>query len=76
MLGLEGLKMTPTTRFRYIERQDFTDDLANPQTLRILQQWWEDKNIVLTVHITDKDGNTLPSPNPGEWRDIPLEVEA
>jgi hypothetical protein len=68
--------MTPTTRFRYIERQDFTDDLANPQTLRILQQWWEDKNIVLTVHITDKDGNTLPSPNRGEWRDIPLEQEA
>jgi hypothetical protein len=67
--------MTPTTRFRYIERQDFTDDLANPQTLRILQQWWEDKNIVLTVHITDKDGNTLPSPNRGEWRDIPLETE-
>jgi hypothetical protein len=68
--------MTPTTRFRYIERQDFTDDLANPQTLRILQQWWEDKNIVLAVHITDKDGNTLPSPNRGEWRDIPLEQEA
>jgi hypothetical protein len=68
--------MTPTTRFRYIERQDFTDDVANPQTLRILQQWWEDKNIVLTVHITDKDGNTLPSPNRGEWRDIPLEQEA
>jgi hypothetical protein len=67
--------MIPTTRFRYIERQDFTDDLANPQTLRILQQWWEDKNIVLTVHITDKDGNTLPSPNRGEWRDIPLETE-
>jgi hypothetical protein len=68
--------MTPTTRFRYIERQDFTDDVANPQTLRILQQWWEDKNIVLTVHITDKDGNTLPSPNRGEWRDIPVEQEA
>ena len=68
--------MIPTTRFRYIERQDFTDDLANPQTLRILQQWWEDKNIMLTVHITDKDGNTLPSPNHGEWRDVPLEKEA
>jgi len=68
--------MTPTTRFRYIERQDFTEDLANPRTIRILQQWWEDKNIVLAVHITDKDGNTLPSPNRGEWRDVPLEKEA
>jgi hypothetical protein len=51
--------MIPTTRFRYIERQDFTDDLANPQTLRILQQWWgieEDLSI-------------------GEWRDIPIEEE-
>jgi hypothetical protein len=73
----DGAKeMTPTTRFRYIERQDFTEDLANPRTIRILQQWWEDKNIVLAVHITDKDGNTLPSPNRGEWRDIPLEQEA
>jgi hypothetical protein len=52
--------MTPTTRFRYIERQDFTDDLANPQTLRILQQWWRSEE----------------NHNIGEWRDIPLEQEA
>jgi L-rhamnose mutarotase len=59
--------MTPTTRFRYIERQDFTDDVANPQTLRILQQWWEpERNIIDMVA-----GKTQ-----GEWRDIPLEVEA
>jgi hypothetical protein len=51
--------MTPTTRFRYIERQDFTDDVANPQTLRILQQWWE-ANLPFEV---------------SEWRDIPLEKE-
>jgi len=64
--------MTPTTRFRYIE---CTTPYPYVKTVRILQQWWEDKNIVLTVHITDKDGNTLPSPNRGEWRDIPLETE-
>jgi hypothetical protein len=57
--------MTPTTRFRYIERQDFTDDLANPQTLRILQQWWEDNST--DIHWVNG--------NPGEWRDIPLETE-
>jgi hypothetical protein len=57
--------MKPTTRFRYIERQDFTDDLANPQTLRILQQWWEDNST--DIHWVNG--------NPGEWRDIPLETE-
>ena len=57
--------MTPTTRFRYIERQDFTDDLANPQTLRILQQWWEQKQWAHDDWIIVG----------GEWRDIPLETE-
>jgi hypothetical protein len=70
--------MTPTTWFRYIERDCYSSNgehFTHPHRVRILQQWWEDKNIVLTVHITDKDGNTLPSPNRGEWRDIPLETE-
>jgi hypothetical protein len=66
--------MNPTTRFRYIERTVQINETTGKR-VRILQQWWEDKNIVLTVHITDKDGNTLPSPNRGEWRDIPLETE-
>ena len=58
--------MTPTTRFRYIERQDFTEDVANPRTIRILQQWWEpERNIIDMVA-----GKTQ-----GEWRDIPLEEE-
>jgi hypothetical protein len=71
--------MTPTTRFRYVERDSYEhngEHFIHPHRVRILQQWWEDKNIILAVHITDKDGNTLPSPNRGEWRDIPLEVEA
>jgi len=67
--------MTPTTRFRYIERIVPINETTGKR-VRILQQYWEDKNIVLAVHITDKDGNTLPSPNRGEWRDIPLEQEA
>ena len=68
--------MTPTPKLRFVERKDFTEDLANPRTLRILQQWWEVGNIKLAIHVTDKDGNTLPSPNRGEWRDVPLETEA
>jgi hypothetical protein len=66
--------MTPTPKLRFVERQaTFYGDI---RLTCVLQQWWEDKNIVLAVHITDKDGNTLPSPNRGEWRDIPLETEA
>jgi hypothetical protein len=57
--------MTPTTRFRYIERQDFTEDLANPRTIRILQQWWEQKQWAHDDWIIVG----------GEWRDIPLETE-
>jgi hypothetical protein len=52
--------MTPTPRLRFVERKDFTEDLANPRTLRILQQWWE-----------HTEWNA-----PGEWRDVPLEKEA
>ena len=70
--------MTPTPKLRFVERvvpaPEYGQDIG--KTIRILQQWWEDKNIVLAVHITDKEGNTLPSPNHGEWRDVPLEKEA
>jgi len=71
--------MTPTNLLRFVEREKVTVDLfCNPsyQKIRILQQWWENKNIVLAIHVEDKDGNPLPSPNRGEWRDIPVEKEA
>jgi hypothetical protein len=59
--------MIPTTRFRYIERQDFTEDVANPRTIRILQQWWQVEDIAYAWHANVPDG---------EWRDVPLEKEA
>jgi len=59
--------MTPTPKLRFVERQDFTEDLANPRTLRILQQWWEVENITDALHNNILDG---------EWRDVPLEKEA
>jgi hypothetical protein len=69
--------MTPTPKLRFVERvvpaPEHGKDIG--KIVHILQQWWEDKNIMLAVHITDKDSNTLPSPNRGEWRDIPLEQE-
>ena len=63
--------MTPTTRFRYIERviQIPVEHMSNTtrgKFVRILQQWWEpERNIIDMVA-----GKTQ-----GEWRDIPLEVE-
>jgi hypothetical protein len=68
--------MKATNKLRFVERKDFTEDAANPRTLRILQQWWENPYVVFAVRLTDDDGNVLPSPSRGEWRDVPVEVEA
>jgi hypothetical protein len=58
--------MTPTPKLRFIERKDFTQDVGNPRTLRILQQWWEG----------EKWNETRTQILLGEWRDVPLEKEA
>lgn len=55
--------MTPTSRLRFVERKDFTDDPANPVIKRVLQQWWKEDDI-------REFSKTL---IPGEWRDVPLE---
>jgi hypothetical protein len=71
--------MTPTPKLRFVERDSYShngEHFEMPHKVRILQQWWEVGNMVLAIHVTDKDGNTLPSPNRGEWRDVPLEEEA
>jgi hypothetical protein len=57
--------MTPTTRFRYIERTVPINETTGKR-VRILQQWWEpERNIIDMVA-----GKTQ-----GEWRDIPMEEE-
>ena len=53
--------MRPTPKLRFVDRKDFTDDAANPRTLKILQQWWAD-----FVGPLELDG---------EWRDVPIEKE-
>jgi hypothetical protein len=71
--------MKPTNKLRFVERDSYSkngEHFTHPHKVRILQQWWEDGNITLAVHITDKEGNVLPSPNRGEWRDVPVEKEA
>ena len=71
--------MKATNKLRFVERDSYSkngEHFTHPHKVRILQQWWEDHYVMLTVHVTDKDGNTLPSPSRGEWRDVPVEVEA
>jgi hypothetical protein len=59
--------MTPTPKLRFVERivQFQIEPMSNTtigKTVRILQQWWD---------------NDIPGwKAPGEWRDVPLEVEA
>jgi hypothetical protein len=77
--------MKATNKLRFVERyvnkpaRSIYGDGGGVSELvkkTILQQWWEDSYVTLSVHVTDKDGNTLPSPSRGEWRDVPVEVEA
>jgi hypothetical protein len=57
--------MTPTPKLRFVDREVTTPHpiyihVSEIKTVRILQQWWE-----------HTEWNA-----PGEWRDVPLEVEA
>lgn len=63
--------MIPTPKLRFVERQDFTEDVANPRTIRILQQWFAPFRT-----FNDGYGYTSMELKGGEWRDVPLEVEA
>jgi hypothetical protein len=70
--------MTPTSKLRFVERGIPAPEYGDGwhKTGHTLQQWWEDRNIVLAVHVEDKDGSPLPPPMRGEWRDVPVEKEA
>lgn len=77
--------MKPTATLRFLQRTETYDtgQITIPDGLKfmgtrrvyVLQQWWEDPNVILAVHLVDQEGNTLPPPKRGEWRDVPLEVE-
>ena len=69
--------MTPTTRFRYVERDSYEhngEHFIHPHRVRILQQWWENQNVVLAVLRVGSNGFPQ-NQYAGEWRDIPLEEE-
>ena len=59
--------MTPTNKLRFVEREIETNAAYGNYFVRvkvkILQQWWEEK----------ESSRFEPS---GEWRDVPLEEEA
>ena len=56
--------MTPTNKLRFVERAVPSTGANYPiKTFRILQQWWA----------VERDGQITPT---GEWRDVPVEVEA
>lgn len=60
--------MTPTNKLRFVEREKVTVNQFSTsyQKIRILQQWWEGK-----TWNANKDQLL-----DGEWRDVPVEVEA
>jgi hypothetical protein len=64
--------MKPTPKLRFIEREVFVpvqgDFAVTYKTVRILQQWWEEKPYSRSV-----DGYLLGGG--GEWRDVPIEKE-
>lgn len=70
--------MTPTPKLRFVERivQFQIEPMSNTtmgKTVRILQQWWEQKGMTMNMGW----GGEMPIGEiKGEWRDIPLEVEA
>jgi hypothetical protein len=69
--------MKPTPQLRFIERYMPTPELGENigKPVRILQQRWENPEMVLTVHRVGPNG--LPEREyVGEWRDVPLEKEA
>ena len=60
--------MIPTAKLRFVERKstawETADIFQTTRTVKVLQQWWEDKNGDLASGITLY----------GEWRDVPSET--
>jgi hypothetical protein len=67
--------MTPTNKLRFVERQHgyrtTNGQDVTPNMVRILQQWWAPFRT-----FSDGYGYQTVELNGGEWRDVPLEVEA
>ena len=64
--------MTPTPKLRFVERDVFVF-VVTPKTVRVLQQWWEDRE--KTIGVSQTGDGPMVKHHPGEWRDVPLEEE-
>jgi hypothetical protein len=64
--------MTPTAKLRFVEREQATGQMITHR--KILQQWWENRNMRLAVKAFDEYGTPI-ARYQGEWRDIPTETE-
>lgn len=71
--------MTPTSKLRFVERDSYSHNgevFIHPHKETILQQWWEEPNILETSYKTDERGQPyIGYKYKGEWRDVPLEKE-
>jgi hypothetical protein len=71
--------MTPTAKLRFVERDSYSHNgefFTHPHKETILQQWWEEPNILETSYKTDEKGQPyIGYKYKGEWRDVPLEQE-
>jgi hypothetical protein len=66
------VRMTPTSRLRFIERLvPMPEHGGYLKTVRILQQWWE-KSLTINLGWT---GDMPLRKAEGEWRDVPIEKE-
>jgi hypothetical protein len=69
--------MKPTPKLRFVEREVHVIvepmlNITTGKTIRILQQWWENN---MTINLGWTGDMPLGKTN-GEWRDVPVEVEA
>jgi hypothetical protein len=77
--------MIPTAKLRFLNGKEtfetghVTSDghrFLGVRYVRVLQQWWEEPNILETTHETDERGQPYVGYKyKGEWRDVPLEQE-
>jgi hypothetical protein len=64
-----------TNKLRFVERESYVkngEPFQQPFKTRILQQWWENN---MTINLGWTGDMPLGKTN-GEWRDVPVEVEA
>jgi hypothetical protein len=79
--------MKATNKLRFVERKVYVNKPARsiygdggvaPELVKkmILQQWWEGLGPNAAINYAHPDAHKLRDNPPGEWRDVPVELEA